>query len=138
MHYKSYATAFMLLLFSYFQCNYMQAFTSEFIKGSTTNNNISVSVGNIFTLELNTNPSTGFAWQFSQAVDPQYLQLIEHIYIQGKKNVPGAPGKDLWKFKALKPGTTTFALKYVRPWEKATVNKVSHTNIQKYTVKIEK
>jgi predicted secreted protein len=30
----------------------------------------------------------------------------------------GAPGKEVWTFKAVKSGKTTINFKYVRPWEK--------------------
>lgn len=129
MKHKKYAFSALLL------CSYFQV-SKAFLKKDAINNNISVTVSNTFTVELTENPSTGFTWQFSKQIDPQYLQLIEDNYIQGKKNMPGAPGKAVWKFKALKPGTTTFELKYIRPWEKSTVKKMP-TSVQKYTVKID-
>jgi len=33
------------------------------------------------------------------------------------KGLVGAPGEEVWTFKALKKGTSTIALEYSRPWE---------------------
>jgi predicted secreted protein len=54
-------------------------------------------------------------------LDRSALKLVKSEYISGK-NKPnmrvGAPGKQVWHFKALKAGQTNIYFKYVREWEK--------------------
>jgi len=80
-------------------------------------NPINVKIGDTFTISLDSNATTGYEWQFSQAIDSLILQLVSSQYEAPASNMVGAGGKQVWKFKALSSGTTSIALKYVRPWE---------------------
>jgi inhibitor of cysteine peptidase len=72
-----------------------------------------------FTIELDSNPSTGYTNIITE-LDPTFIKNIKKEYKpqQTKPGLIGAGGIDLFTFKALKKGKTTLVIEYVRPWEK--------------------
>ena len=79
-----------------------------------------LAVGDIFTVELESNPSTGFQWVLADNSDSTVLQVHEQEYVMantGDPPLPGAGGKEVWTFKALAQGETTISLEYSRPWD---------------------
>ncbi len=68
-------------------------------------------------LTLPSNASTGYRWQL-KAVDKSVLRLVSHRYLQPKKTLPGAPGKERWRFVTVGAGRVQLRLSYVRSWEK--------------------
>jgi inhibitor of cysteine peptidase len=83
---------------------------------------VAVAVGDPFTVTLCSNPTTGFQWSESaQISDQTVVQQMDHKSLSpGTKEaggLVGAPGKEVWTFKALKKGTSTIYLEYGRPWE---------------------
>ena len=90
-------------------------------EGSKTPRVIKTQVGQSFTITQESNGTTGYLWQFAKPLDKSTLKLISSEYIAGgtEANIRvGAPGKQVWRFKALKPGRTNIYFEYVRPWEK--------------------
>lgn len=85
---------------------------------------VEVEEGLQFILVLESNPSTGYAWQLSEPLDEELLRLVGMSFEKkggshGEgEEVVGAPGEELWTFEALKAGSTEVKLEYVRPWEK--------------------
>ena len=79
---------------------------------------ISVAAGDTFTVTLCSNATTGFEWSESaQISDPTVVQQTAHEFVGPDTGLVGAPGKEVWTFKAIKKGTSTIALEYSRPWE---------------------
>ncbi|MCI5196900.1 MAG: hypothetical protein D3919_11880 [Candidatus Electrothrix sp. AW5] len=82
---------------------------------------ITVAVGDEFTLSLCSNATTGYRWpEQADISDTEAIQQIGHAYIAPPiKNPPvmGAPGKEVWTFKAMKKGQNTVYLEYGQPWE---------------------
>ena len=78
---------------------------------------LQVATNDTFTLTLCSNASTGFSWETARISDPAILQLVDHKSEPPSTNELGAAGKETWTFKALKPGASTVALDYSRPWE---------------------
>ena len=80
-------------------------------------NEIEVGVGASVTVTLCSNPTTGFEWS-EQISEPNVLQQIQHEAVPPEaKGVPGAPGKEVWTFKALEQGICIVSMDYSRPWE---------------------
>lgn len=84
---------------------------------------IEATAGKEFTISLDSNRSTGFGWQLAKPLDETIVKSVKNDYQNApqppdKQPVVGAPGKEVWTFKALKSGKTTIEFKYVRPWEK--------------------
>ena len=75
--------------------------------------------GDIVTVRLVSNPTTGFQWDFgTPALDKKVVSLREDRFIAPKGDMCGAPGKRSLSFQAEGPGRTYVRLIYVRPWEK--------------------
>jgi inhibitor of cysteine peptidase len=80
---------------------------------------VTTAVGDSFTVTLCSNPTTGFEWSESaQISDQTVVQQVHHKFVpSATTGIAGAPGKEVWTFKALKKGTSTISLEYSRPWE---------------------
>lgn len=90
------------------------------LDASDSGSQIELKAGDIFTVELESNPSTGFQWVLADNSDDAVLQMQEQEYVidnAGDPPLPGAGGKEVWTFKALSRGETTISLEYSRPWE---------------------
>ena len=79
---------------------------------------IKAAAGKEFTITLDSNRTTGYEWQLAKPLDENIVRLAKPEYIPASTKLCGAPGKEVWKFKAIKPGKTTIYFKYIRPWEK--------------------
>ncbi len=80
--------------------------------------------GGILQVGLNSNPTTGFKWELVQISDTAVLEKTGNIFEtpmikqqEGAPPIVGAGGKEIWSFKALKPGTAVISMEYSRPWE---------------------
>jgi inhibitor of cysteine peptidase len=78
-----------------------------------------VAAGNTFTVTLCSNATTGFQWSESaQISDQTVVQQTGHEFVSPENTgIVGAPGSEVWTFKALKKGTSTIIMDYSRPWE---------------------
>jgi len=72
-----------------------------------------------FQLLLNANPTTGFDWRIV-SYDSAIIQIKQKSFIQSETHRMGAPGKQVFKFKAIAAGAPDLRLIYARPWERAT------------------
>lgn len=85
---------------------------------------IETTVGKQFTIELESNITTGFGWKLQKPVDGSLVKAVGNEYKStplppsppGEPPMAGGGGKELWTFKALKPGQTTIDFKYIQPW----------------------
>ncbi len=77
---------------------------------------VHVAVGQVFSLELPGNPTTGYLWQ--PQFDQQYLEWTGEDYQPGSDAI-GAGGREIHRFRALEAGRTEIVLEYRRPWDKA-------------------
>ena len=76
-----------------------------------------VSVGEEITITLESNPSTGYQWQFGY--DSEKLEFVSQEFVVTSKdiNLVGAPGAEMFVFKALAQGESEITFLYLRPWE---------------------
>jgi inhibitor of cysteine peptidase len=80
---------------------------------------IRVKSGTDFALEVDSNITTGFTWQFADKLDEAVVLLVDEKYEPPKDTGKvGAGGRQRFTLRAIAPGTTTLNLQYVRPWEK--------------------
>jgi len=78
---------------------------------------IEVNTGDTFTVNLCSNASTGFRWSDSAKIsDKTIVQQTDHQYVAPSKPMPGAPGQQVWTFKALRKGTAQITNEYSQPW----------------------
>lgn len=77
-----------------------------------------------FSIQLKSNPTTGFSW-FLRDYNPQFIQPLSHHFEAGHDTpLIGAPGYEIWTFKVKTPAFTVplqtpIHFIYARPWEKA-------------------
>jgi inhibitor of cysteine peptidase len=92
---------------------------------------ITIQPGQVVTVTLESNPTTGYSWQVMeidnailvQEGDPEYKQA------SGTGGLVGAGGTETFRFKAIAAGETTLSLGYARPWE-------SVPPIQTFTIQV--
>jgi inhibitor of cysteine peptidase len=73
----------------------------------------------VLAISLESNPSTGFSWEITQ-VDEAILQQVGGVEFESHTTLPGAPGTQTLRFKALKTGKSALELVYRRSWEEGT------------------
>ena len=93
----------------------------EFSKNHHINQAIEVKVGETFTVNLCSNPSTGFRWsEDAQISASAILRQEDHKFVGHESEPPpppGTPGQEVWTFNALEQGSCEIRLEYSRPWE---------------------
>ncbi|HOE15788.1 MAG TPA: protease inhibitor I42 family protein [Syntrophorhabdaceae bacterium] len=111
------ATAFLLL--SAANCAHTQEQSSKqkrIFSGSKTP--FTMEVGDEFVLTLESNPSTGYLWQFAEKPDEGVVRFIGSEYRAAYPDRIGGGGHEIWTFRAAGKGKAAISLIYVRPWEK--------------------
>lgn len=92
---------------------------------------IVTSVGQEFTIALDSNPTTGYDWE--ETHDENILALVEDKFEPDEKakGLVGAGGTQYYRFLALKEGDTEITVTYQRPWEDTYVSqKVFRVNVR--------
>ena len=91
---------------------------------------ITVKSGDVVTVTLVSNPTTGFSWQVMEIDNAILVQDGEPEYKQspGSEGLVGAGGTETFRFKAVGTGETKLGLGYMRPWE--SVPPIETFNIQ--------
>jgi len=81
---------------------------------------VEVNAGQVFTIALDSNVTTGFQWtEQANIADTAILKQTAHSYIAPRAvddQVTGMSGIEEWTFAAGQTGTTTMTLRYSRPW----------------------
>lgn len=81
-----------------------------------SNSDNALAVGDIGSISLTGNPTTGYSWHFKVS-DGSVLELSRDYYqSDAKAGEVGAGGLYTWDFRALKAGTTAITFKYYRDW----------------------
>ncbi|MBP7053334.1 MAG: protease inhibitor I42 family protein [Phycisphaerae bacterium] len=81
---------------------------------------VTVALGQVFTVTLESNPSTGYRWEWVDHQDSIVEQMGEARFkprATGDPPLGGAGGWESFDFKAVHPGQMTLKLVYRRPWE---------------------
>lgn len=78
---------------------------------------IEVEKGDEFAIVLESNPTTGYAWELAEPLDEEIIHLVKTEFEEPDVELLGASGEEKWTFKAEGLGDTSITLSYVRPWE---------------------
>ena len=95
----------------------------DFNKESQIIRQVEVKTGDVFTVALDSNATTGFSWtEQAKIADGNILKQTGHEYIAPRANddtkpVAGMSGIEEWWFTAGRTGITTATMSYNRPWE---------------------
>lgn len=76
---------------------------------------IEVAAGSEFTLVLDSNPSTGYHWEFIDEPDAGVAAFVSRDYKAEEPVAPGSGGADVWTFRAVAAGETHITLGYYPP-----------------------
>jgi len=78
---------------------------------------IVVQVGDEFTVSLESNPTTGFAWTLVEVL-PDWLEQTDYQYKPSvhEPGMVGSGGIDEWTYRAKAAGATTLLYVYRQPW----------------------
>ena len=105
----------------------------------TSNLNEAVNVGEIVTITLDENVTTGYSWHYS--IENNDLIKLDSENSQGsetnsqnssKPDIVGAGSKHTWNFIGVKTGATKISFKYYQSWE----TEKSAIKTVEYTIKI--
>lgn len=75
---------------------------------------INVVVGQTFTINLDSQASTGYTWYIVEPMMEDQIQLLGKTIIPYR--CPGGRGKTIFRFQAVKAGTEIITFEYARPW----------------------
>jgi inhibitor of cysteine peptidase len=94
----------------------------DFGKETQISKQVEVKTGDVFSVALDSNATTGFSWtEQAKISDGKILTQTAHRYIAPSSNndtpVVGMTGIEEWTFSAKQAGTTTATVSYGRPWD---------------------
>jgi len=89
--------------------------------GEAAAETIKVKVGSSFFLSLDSNPTTGYAWQAQ--FDDELLELVQTNFVPSSDLI-GAGGVESFEFRALKQGDSEITMVYKRSWEESFIEKM--------------
>jgi len=81
---------------------------------------IQARTGAVFSIALVSNPSTGFRWKMTLPENDKTVTFLGSEYVASREGMPGAPGTEVFKFRAATPGEMKVVFVYERPWETIT------------------
>lgn len=81
---------------------------------------IEVQRGEKFQIALESNPTTGYGWEFE--TDPNLISLINQTF-KPESDLIGAGGTETFKFSALNEGEAKIVFSYKRSWEEEIIEK---------------
>lgn len=96
---------------------------SQTIYASSNMTDINIKKGETFELTLDSNPSTGYAWEIVNELDTEVLEEVSNVYAsaENKQDPPlvGQGGKEVWTFKGIKEGELTFKMIYCQAFNRS-------------------
>lgn len=97
-----------------------------------------INVSGVITLTLGSTPSIPCGWQAAKISDMAVIQQVDRQSewpAEGVTPQPGAPGTELWVFKARQTGVSTIALECTCLGEEGTGEELAGTLVVNVTVK---
>jgi inhibitor of cysteine peptidase len=95
----------------------------DFTKEANITKQVEVKTGEVFTVALDSNATTGFSWTKQATIsDGNILKQTGHEYIAPRANddnqpAAGMSGNEEWWFTTGQTGIITASMSYSRPWE---------------------
>jgi predicted secreted protein len=92
---------------------------------------IEVTAGSDFTITVRTNRSPELHWELSEMLEADIVGYVWKDHIPDDPADVNSSGRDVWRFKAVGPGTTTIALGYYNGMESTTTQTFIYTVVVK-------
>lgn len=86
------------------------------VDASANGSQVELKKGQTLVITLESNPTTGYSWEVVELEEDILRQMGEPEF-QPESEALGAPGVEILRFEATKPGQTALKLVYHRPWE---------------------
>lgn len=79
---------------------------------------LSLKQGQVLTVSLSSNPSTGYRWMIDEAVGNHLKLLGNEVFSATQAHaLVGSDGLSTWRFSAQSQGQGYLSMRYQRPWE---------------------
>lgn len=89
------------------------------ISSNNTAPNINVNKGQLLSIELNSNPTTGYTWQLVENYNHTIITKKSNTYISNSNNIGGG-GVEIFTLETHASGQTKLDFIYSRAWEAGT------------------
>lgn len=75
--------------------------------------------GDLYTVSLPANPTTGYQWRIQQGKVPRCLEFVRKEYKADKaaEGIVGVGGQSTFVFQAIEKGKGHITFEYIRTWE---------------------
>jgi inhibitor of cysteine peptidase len=91
----------------------IQVSIDDVLEQSVIGRDITLAVGDTLKVTLGSNHTTPYRWTADAKIgDAAIVKQTSHEYVSPNSNLMGAPGTEVWMFRALKAGTTTIVTDY--------------------------
>ena len=87
------------------------------VDNSYTGKEVEIAQDGILTITLESNPTTGFAWEVKDIANKDVVEFTSNEFQASETGLIGGGGAEVWTFKALAQGKTAITMEYSRPWE---------------------
>jgi len=89
------------------------------VEAGDNGGDVTLAVGDLLVVTLESNPTTGYAWSLAGAVEDDAIAFAGNDFIAPESAEPmvGQGGVEVWAFRALAAGEVTISMEYARPWE---------------------
>lgn len=94
-----------------------------------TSSEIAATVGENFTISLESNQSTGYSWSVGMVSDNAQVVVAGMDYDLPEGSKTGQGGAEVWHLKAVAPGSVKLMFYYARSWEKDAPAKTLSFNV---------
>ena len=84
------------------------------LTAADTGSTLSVGPGDEIVVTLESNATTGFAWQLETEPASEILDTVSSKYLAPDTELVGAGGEEVWRFVAIGEGTTHVEMRYAR------------------------
>jgi inhibitor of cysteine peptidase len=115
-HFSRKSLVLLMLLLSLFL--FVAQAKTLLLDDSDDSSHLCLYVGDTVRIKLASNPTTGYSWGQPEGI--AHLQLLSTQPAQDSSDRVGAPGFQIFSFKATEAGESTLTLNYFRPFEKNT------------------
>ena len=97
-------------------------FCAFHVEAADSTNTVRLAVGKTYSLDLDSNPSTGYHWKLTSPTNQVVVQVAStYEPMAHAEGMVGSGGSEHWTFKAVAKGRAQVGLKYARPWEKEAI-----------------
>lgn len=91
------------------------------LRDADSGSEVALATGDGLTIELDSNPSTGYRWMIDETSMPTDLELLSKAFIEPDADLVGAPGKQVFLFEATSTGAGILRLEYLRPFDEPAI-----------------